>query len=263
MNRRLLQWSAAAFLVAGVSAMPLRAQEHGAPAPASSPDTAGWPEPVDDSAVYSLVLLDVLEYQRLGNLNALRWDVTAWAGGDTSRIWLKSSGDLNFSSPLGGEVDLQILYGRLISPFFDLQAGARIEQHNERTGTPRRVFLALGLQGLAPGGFDVEPELFLSNKLKFSGRFTGSIDFFQTQRLVLQPRVETEFSFQRDEEFGVDPGINALEGGVRLRYELLRELAPYLGVGYRASLGGTRDRVLREGGNPSTFILAAGLRAWF
>jgi copper resistance protein B len=226
-------------------------------------DTTGWPQPVDDNAFYWFVLFDVLEYQRLSNLNALRWDVTAWAGGDKDRVWLKSSAELYFSAPLGGEVDLQLLYGRLISPFFDLQIGARVEQHNERTATPRRAFLALGLQGLAPGGFDVEPVLFLSNKFKVSGRFTASIDFFLTQRMILQPRVETEFAFQRDEEFGVDPGINDLEGGIRLRYELLRELAPYLGVAYRASLGATRERVLREGGNPSSFILAGGLRTWF
>ena len=259
----LLHMEMGMFRVVEVAAAPSPAQEPGAPASATSAESAGWPEPIADSAFNSLVLFDVLEFQRLRNLNALRWDVTAWAGGDINRIWLKSSGELNFSSPLGGEADLQLLYGRLISPFFDVQAGARIEQHNERTGTPRRVFLALGLQGIAPGGFDVEPMLFLSNKLKVSGRFTAFIDLFQTQRLVLQPRIETEFSFQRDDEFGVDPGINNLEGGVRLRYELLRELAPYLGAGYRISLGATRDRVVREGGNPGTFIFAGGLRTWF
>ncbi len=252
-----------ALLVAGLVAAPRLAQGQGAPAAATNAETAGWPEPIDDSAFNSLVLIDVLEFQRLRNLNALRWDVTAWAGGDLQRIWLKTSGELNFSSPLGGEADLQLLYGRLISPFFDLQAGARIEQHNERNGTPRRVFLALGLQGIAPGGFDVEPMLFFSNKLKVSGRFNAFIDLFQTQRLVLQPRLETEFNLQRDDEFGVDPGINSLEGGVRLRYEVKREFAPYLGAGYRVSLGATRDRVVREGGNPSTFILAAGVRTWF
>lgn len=80
---------------------------------------------------------------------------------------------------------------------------------------------------------------------------------------MLQPRVETEFSLQRDDEFGVDPGLNSPEGGLRLRYEIKREIASYLGAGYRVSLGATRDRVVREGGNPSSFILAAGVRTWF
>ena len=153
-------------------------------------------------------------------MNAIRWDVSAWLGGDTNRIWLKSSADLYLTSPLGGEVDVQLLYGRLISPFFDFQIGARVEQHFERTGAPRRAFLAVGVQGLAPGGFDVEPMLFLSNKGNVSGRFTASIDFLLNQRLVLQPRFETEVALQQDEEFGVDPGVNDLEGGLRLRYEL-------------------------------------------
>jgi copper resistance protein B len=287
MKPLLRQTLATAFLCAGFLAPPAQAQEHGGHAaqPPAAPstgqvetphdpseqvttlpnlsETAEWPEPVADNAFYWFLLFDLLEYQRLTSLNALRWDVSAWAGGDKNRIWLKSSADLYFSAPIGGEVDLQLLYGRLISPFFDFQVGARVEQHNERSATPRRVFLAVGVQGLAPGGFEVEPTLFLSNKLKVSGRLTASIDFLMTQRLVLQPRFETEFAFQTDEEFGVDPGINDLEGGVRLRYEFCRELAPYLGVAYRANLGATRDRVLREGGTPRAFVLAAGLRAWF
>ena len=252
------KWKALLVLAVCGLATPALAQQPPAPN-----DRASWPQPVDDHPIRWFARFDVLEYERLGNLDALRWDAAAWVGGDTNRLWIKSSADLYLASPQGGDVDLQLLYGRLISPFFDLVAGARLEQHDERTATPRRAFLAVGLQGLAPGGFDVEPELFLSNKLQVSGRFTASADYLLTQRLILQPRFETEFSLQRDEEFGVDPGFNALEGGLRLRYELWREFAPYLGLAYRSSLGASGARVVREGGTPSAWILAAGVRAWF
>jgi len=295
MKARSPRFAIAAFLVASGVGLRSQAQEHGEhasgtpiapsstevdqphaapPAPpkqeppkpaatSGSPDRSGWPKPIDDSAPNWFVLIDQLEYQRLSSVNAIRWDINAWYGGDTNRIWLKSSADLYLTSPLGGEVDVQLLYGRMISPFFDVQVGARLEQHFERTGTPRRAFLAVGVQGLAPGNIEVEPTLFLSNKGNVSARFTASIDFLLTQRLVLQPRFETELAVQRDEEFGVDPGVNDLEGGLRLRYEIWRELAPYVGVAYRASLGATRDRVAREGGVPNTFLFAAGVRVWF
>lgn len=252
------KWMATLLLAACGLATPALAQQ-----PPDPTDRASWPQPVDDHALHWLARFDVLEYERLGNLDALRWDGTAWAGGDLNRLWIKSAADWYLSSPLGGDVDLQLLYGRLISPFFELVVGARVEQHAERTATVRRAFLAVGLQGLAPGGFEVEPELFLSNKLQVSGRFTASTDYLLTQRLVLQPRLETEFSLQRDEEFGVEPGFNALEGGLRLRYELWREFAPYIGLAYRSNLGASGARVVREGGNPSALLLAAGLRAWF
>lgn len=228
----------------------------------SHPNRAGWPSPTADSVTYTYTLFDLLEYQRVGSVNVLRWDFLGWRGGDKNRFWFKSEGELNVESPLGGEGDLQLLYGRHITPFFDLQMGVRFEQHYEHDSRPKRAFAVIGLQGLAPGRFEVEPALFLSNKGKLLGRFTGSLDLYQTQRLILQPRLETEFAPQRDEEFGIERGLNDVEIGLRLRYEVRREFAPYFGVSYRRSFGATRERVLREGGAPNEVQFAVGVRMW-
>jgi copper resistance protein B len=225
-------------------------------------DRSKWPSPTADSATYAYALFDLIEYQRIRDVNAVRWDALAWIGGDTRRIWLKSEGQLYPSTQAGGEADVQALYGVLIAPFFDLQAGLRYEKHYERNN-PSRVFAVVGLQGLAPYRFEIEPTLFVSNKGKVSGRFTAAYDVLLTQRLILQLRVETEFAFQKDEEFGVDSGFNDAEFGLRLRYEVRRELAPYAGLSYRESFGATRSRVLREGGAPNELQLVAGVRVWF
>ena len=224
---------------------------------------AGWPEPVGDSAPYTFALLDLLEYQRIGGVDALRWDFLGWRGGDRHRLWVKSEGTLYPAGRVGGQADLQVLYGKLIAPFFDFQAGVRVERHEERDASPNRIFAVVGLQGLAPGRFEVEPALFLSNKGKWSGRFTASMDLYQTQRLIWQPRFETELAAQADEEFGVEPGVSDAELGLRLRYEISREFAPYVGVAYRQSFGVTRDRVLREGGEPNEVQFIVGVRMWF
>ena len=226
------------------------------------PEKSKWPEPVGDDMPYSYALFDLLEYQRVEGANALRWDFLSWRGGDKRRVWFKSEGDLKFASPLGGNADLQLLYGKLIAPFFDLQIGARVEQRYERGARPTRAFAVVGLQGLAPGRFEIEPALFLSNKGKVSGRFTGSLDLYQTQRWIWQPRLETEFAAQRDNEFGVERGISNVEVGVRLRYEIRREYAPYFGISYRQSLGATRSRVIREGGASNEIQIVIGVRTW-
>lgn len=225
-------------------------------------DRSGWPSPTADDAPYTFRLFDLLEYQRAGGVNTMRWDFLGWRGGDRNRFWFKSEGELNFASPLGGEADLQLLYGRQITPFFDLQTGVRFEQHYERDSKPKRAFLVIGLQGLAPGRFEVEPALFISNKGKVSGRFTGSLDLYQTQRWIWQPRLETEFAAQRDDEFGVERGISDVEVGVRLRYEIRREYAPYFGISYRQSFGATRARVSREGGATNAIQIVVGVRTW-
>ena len=223
----------------------------------------GWPEPVADSARYTSFLADLLEGQRIAGVKALRWDFLGWYGGDTRRLWFRSEGAVYPSGDPGGEVDVQVLYGTLISPFFDLQIGGRVEQHYERGTSPVRVFAVVGLQGLSPGRFEIEPALFVSNKGKVSGRFTASLDLYQTQRLVWQPRFETEIAAQQDEEFGVERGISDAEVGLRLRYEIRREYAPYVGVSYRQSFGATRERVRREGGNPNEVQFVFGVRTWF
>lgn len=253
----------------GGAATPAAAPQTGAPAAAEGvktlpnlTDRTGWPSPTADNATYSLALFDLLEYQRVQTVNALRWDFLNWRGGDRRRFWAKSEGELNLGARLGGEADLQLLYGKLVSPFFDLQVGARVEQHYERAARPVRAFAAVSLQGLSPGRFDVEPALFLSNKGKVMGRFTGSLDLYRTQRVILQPRLETEFAVQRDAEFGLERGLNDVELGVRVRYEIRREVAPYLGVAYRQSFGATRERVLRERGAPNELQVAAGVRVW-
>ena len=267
--------SASPSMPPGHEGMPGKETPQGARAQAGPPEAdqgrktlpnlserAGWPEPVADSETYSLALFDLLEYQRVGSVDVLRWDFLGWRGGDKNRLWVRSEGELNFVRPLGGEADIQMLYGRLVSPFFDLLVGARVEQHYEGGRNPTRAFGVVSFQGLAPGRFEVEPSLFLSNKGKVSGRFTSSLDLYQTQRLILQPRFETEFAFQRDEDFGVERGISDFEVGMRLRYEVRREFAPYFGVSYRRSLGATRGRVLREGGDPNEVQFVVGVRWW-
>lgn len=220
-----------------------------------------WPSPVADNARYSYVLFDLLEFQRIRGINAFRWDALGWYGNDRQRLWIKSEGEQYASSRAGGEADLQALYGKLISPYFDLQAGIRYEKHYESTN-PQRVFAVVGLQGLAPGRFDIEPAFFVSNKGKTSVRFTGTYDTLLTQHLILQPRFETEIAFQRDSDFGVARGLNDIEVGLRLRYEIRREFAPYFGVTFRQSFDATAQRVLREGGVPNALEFVMGVRLW-
>ncbi len=236
--------------------------QRGPPSPTSLAVVSKWPEPIADDMPYTYALFDLLEYQRVPGANALRWDFLTWRGGDRRRFWLKSEGAAYPGTRTGGEADLQALYGKLIAPFFDLQIGARVEQSYEAAASPTRVFAVLGLQGLAPGRFEIEPVLFLSNKGKVSGRFTATFDLLQTQRLIFQPRFETDFAAQRDDAFGVERGVRNVEVGLRLRYELRREVAPYVGVAYRQSLGGARSRAIREGESPHQLQIVFGIRTW-
>ena len=230
--------------------------------PNLSPAPGNWPKPVDDKQRFYLLLFDQLEYQRVRNVDALSWNFLGWYGQDVSRLWVKSEGTQYPSTVGGGDADVQVLYGRLISPFFDVQTGVRYEEHSEQDRTPQRGFLVLGLQGLSPYSFDLEPTLFLSNRGKLVFRFSGSYDLLLSQRLILQPRVDTEIAASGDRDFGAPRGVNEVGTSARLRYEIRREFAPYVGVGYQQSYDLRRTRILNEGGSPNGLQLVFGIRVW-
>jgi copper resistance protein B len=222
----------------------------------------GWPSPVADSAFYSFLRFDLLEYQRsTDGLDALRWDLLGWFGGDYHRLWVKSEG--RFAPREDTEVEVQVLYGRLITPFFDLQAGLRFDQRLRPGSDPARVYAVVGLQGLAPYRFDIEPALFISNKGKVSARLTAAYDVLLTQRWVVQPRLETNVAAQKDEDLGIGAGLNDLDLSLRLRYEIRREVAPYIGFTWKESFGETHDLLTRDSAHPAHLAFVAGVRLWF
>lgn len=230
--------------------------------PNLSPAPGTWPKPVDDKQRFYLLLFDQLEYQRVRSVDALSWNMLGWYGQDVNRLWVKSEGTQYPSSVGGGDADVQVLYGRLISPFFDVQTGVRYEEHSEQERTPKRGFLVLGLQGLSPYSFDLEPSLFLSNRGKLVFRFSGTYDVLLSQWLILQPRVDTEIAASGDKDFGAPRGVNEVGTSARLRYEIRREFAPYVGVGYQQSYDIRRTRILNEGGSPNGLQLVFGIRVW-
>jgi copper resistance protein B len=129
--------------------------------------------------------------------------------------------------------------------------------------TLSRGFAVIGVEGLAPYLFEVNGHLFVSQKGDISVRIEGENDLFITQRLIAQPRVEINLAVQQVKKFGIGSGINNVELGFRLRYEIRRQFAPYIGVSWNRKLGKTADFARREGGLASRLGLVGGIRMWF
>lgn len=130
------------------------------------------------------------------------------------RFWFKSEGRIESNPVEDSELEGQALYGKLIWPYFDLQSGIRVLQAFRTGSDPTRVYAVIGLQGLSPYRFELEPALFVSHKGQVSGRLTAAIDLLLSQRLILQPRLETSFAVQDDEAIGIGAGWNDAEVGV-------------------------------------------------
>ncbi|MFT3977402.1 MAG: copper resistance protein B [Sphingomonas bacterium] len=207
---------------------------------------------------FSQVMIDLAEARIGAGHDGYRWSGEGWFGGDVNRLVVKSEGSGDFGGRLdSGEV--QALYSRAIGSYFNLQAGAR---QDFRAAAPR-TYATIGIEGLAPYWFELEAAAFLSTKGELTARATGYFDQRLTQRLILQPRVELNFSAQDVRVALIGGGLSEAELGLRLRYEIRREFAPYIGVSWQRRIGRTADlaRAVGEGTGGGSLVL--GTRAWF
>jgi copper resistance protein B len=223
------------------------------------------PSPLGKPKLYSFSLFDLLEYRyNSSGPDQFVWDFIGWYGGDYNRLWVKTAGRQTLSQGFRGDGDLQLLYGRLISPFWDFQIGARARQNfgaGFRNNT--RTYAVIGFQGISPGNFDVEPALYISDRGEISAELTLSADVYLTQRLIVQPRFQGELAIQGDPRFSTGRGGTEIDLGVRLRYAVSREVQPYVGVSWLRSFG-ANARLSREDGETYDRIgLVAGLQLWW
>jgi copper resistance protein B len=207
---------------------------------------------------FSQVMFNLAEVQVRQGRDGYRWDGEGWFGGDINRLTIKSEGEGVFRRGVES-AEIQALYSRAIGPYFNLQAGIR----HDFQPSPSRTYATIGFEGLAPYWFEVEGAAFLSDKGDILGRLEGYYDQRLTQRLVLQPRVELNLSAQNVPENRIGSGLVDAELGLRLRYEITRQFAPYIGVSYEAKTGRTADYARAAGEDPTTTSLVAGVRIWF
>jgi copper resistance protein B len=221
-----------------------------------------WPHVHEDDQNFGTLLVDRLEYRADDGPDHLLWDAQGWYGGDYQRLWLKTEGEQSITDS-HGEAEVQALYSRLVAPYWDVQAGVRYDRAYGSGRDRDRTFGVLGVQGLAPYRFDTDFALFVSEDGDVSARVQFEHDLLLTQRLVLQPRVEVNAAAQQLKSWGVGRGINDIQIGLRLRYEIRRQFAPYVGVEWVRKLGDTADLARDDGEAVSAPALVAGVRLWF
>lgn len=208
-------------------------------------------------ALISKVMTNIFEYADIDDGSGYRWDLEAWYGGDIHRFVFKTEGE-GVGSDGATVAETQALYSRAIGQYTDVQAGIR---QDFEPGS--RTYATVGVESLFPYWFEAEAALFLSDRGDVLGRLEGSYDLRLTQRLILQPRVELELAAQDVPDDNIGSGISSGELGLRLRYDIRREFAPYIGVNFEKSFGQTADFARMAGEDDEEMSFVAGLRAWF
>ena len=211
---------------------------------------------MDDDASFGQVRLDRLEWTEVDDHDALSWDAQAWYGGDYDKLWLKTEG-----ASVAGDQEgrAELLWDHTFARWWSLQAGMR---HDFGEG-PSRTWAAFGVQGLAPYWFEVDAALYVGEEGRTAARFSAEYELLLTQRLILQPQFEFNVYAKDDPRNALGSGLADTQLGLRLRYEIRREFAPYAGVVWSRLYGDTADLARSAGHDADDVQLVIGLRAWF
>ena len=200
---------------------------------------------------------DRLEYQARAGHDGLLWDLQGYYGTPTSKFWFKSEGEAALGEGVE-DAEVQALWSKAVAPYWDLQVGLRQDLAGETD-----THAVIGIQGLAPYMFEIDAALFLSQRGDLTARIEAELDQRITQKLILQPRVELSLAAQDNAARKVGAGIDKIEAGLRLRYEIVPEFAPYIGIEQGWKLGGSARYARLAGEDPSVTSLVMGVRFWF
>lgn len=226
------------------------------------PALGATPMLMGGSQRFGRVLLDQLEWRPGASDDTGAWEIEGWYGGDLDKLWLRTEGEQSGSQTRNARGEL--LWDRAVDRWWSLQAGLR----EDFADGPPRTWAALGVEGLAPYWLTIEATLYVGEGGRTAARLKAEHDVLLTQRLILQPEAQLNVYGKRDPARRLDSGLSDVEVGLRLRYEIRRELAPYIGIAWTREArlttvpGASRSAPLRaEAASEARFV--AGVRAWF
>lgn len=210
-----------------------------------------------DDAKFGQLLIDRAEFAHGKDANGQALDAQAWFGGDIDKLWVKVDGERTAGRL--GATRTEALWDHAISAYWGLQTGVR----HDFGGGPGRTWAALGVQGLAPYWFDVQAAVYAGQSGRTAARAEAEYDLLFTQRLILQPNLKVSLYGKNDPERGIDSGLSNIEAGLRLRYEISRKFAPYLGVVWDRKFGRTAQYAREAGSEVRETKFVVGVRMWF
>ncbi len=210
-----------------------------------------------DEHNFGSLMLERFERARTRDNSSTVYDLQAWFGRTYDRAVFKAEGDVDDGKLQ--DAHTQLLWGHAISAYWDTQLGVRHDSGEESS----RTWLAFGVQGLAPYWFEVDLTGYVGERGRTALSVEAEYELLLTQKLVLQPRIEANIYGKRDAARELGSGLSDLTAGVRLRYEIRREIAPYIGIERSGKFGGTADFARAEGKQAMETRVVAGLRFWF
>jgi copper resistance protein B len=199
----------------------------------------------------SSLAVDQLEYQ-FSDEKATTWSAYGYAGYDIDKIYIYTEGEKPKNESANSEN--QLLYSRAVSSYWDAQVGIGYDKNKDS----HQTWGVIGVQGLAPYFFETKASLLVGNDGNIGIRAESETDLLLTQKLILSPSIGLSAYSKDNEEMGIGSGLSNITLGARLRYEIRREFAPYIGIEWNKNFGNTNDI-----SSLNDVYAVAGVKFWF
>jgi copper resistance protein B len=210
-----------------------------------------------DLLAFGYVLADEFEALSGNEGDGFAWNMQANYGDGRNKLWLRTQG-LKVPGELDPTTSGEALWWRPLTAFWGTQLGVR-----QDFGAGAHTYLAAGVEGLAPYWLTIEATAYLGEDGRLAARLKGSYALRFSNRLILTPSLEANLYSRSEDERGLGSGLGNVEGGLRLRYEFSRKVAPYVGYVWERSYAGTADRRRAEGDPVNEHRFVAGVRMWW
>jgi len=206
---------------------------------------------MEDDPLVTMFLMDRFEVLD-DDENTRVWEGSFWIGHDINKLYIYSEGEATSDGLESSQSEL--VYSRAIAPFWDAQIGLAYDKNDDASKTWGEI----AVSGLAPYYFETRAALLVNGDGNVGLRLDAEYEALLTQKLILTPSLEADFYTKDDPDMNLGSGLSSIEAGLRLRYEFIREFAPYIGVTWEKTFGNTNDY------NPvDETSLMVGVRFWF
>jgi len=215
----------------------------------------------ETNLIFYGVQMEELEYRQGDQRESLLvWDGDAFLGTDELKLRWLGKGEYDADGDVLETMENRLVLQKPISDFFDIKAGVRLDSPE---GVDR-WFGVFGVTGLAPQWIEIDADLFISETGDVSARLDAEYELLITNRLILTPSGEIDVALSDDREIGVASGLNSIELGLRLSYDVVdRTFSPYIGVVFERKFGRTADFARDEGEDPSALFAVIGAKLMF
>lgn len=215
----------------------------------------------ETNLVFYGIQMEELEY-RLGEGDdrTAVWNGDAYVGTDELKLRWLGQGEYNTNTDTVERMENRFVLQKPISDFFDVKAGVRLDTPDGAD----RWFGVLGVTGLAKQWFEIDADLFVSETGDPSARLDVEYELLLTNRLILTPSTDIDIAFSEDREIGVGSGLNGVEVGLRLSYDVVdRAISPYIGIVYERKFGDSADFAKEEGEDAAAWFAVIGTKLMF